>query len=204
MNLAALNRIDDGTIISALNAAWAKTHPGKNLVAFSVDDDGMLVWFDNQWRNNPAAAPFAKAFLQNYDVPGGSVDGKDITSAGLSQIYAGADAARLFNVSPSDPRVPDLVGISQYGVVYTGKKGKIAEHGGDHLEDRNVPIVVTGPGIAPHGFVTSPVETTQIAPTILDLLGLNPMQLQAVKQENTAALPMTPIPIGAPGGNEQN
>ena len=73
--------------------------------------------------------------------------------------------------------MPDLVGISQYGVVYTGHKGKIAEHGGDHLEDRNVPIVITGPGIAPNGFNTTPVETTQIAPTILQLLGIRPTEL---------------------------
>jgi predicted AlkP superfamily pyrophosphatase or phosphodiesterase len=188
MNLAALNRIDDGTIISALNAAWAKTHSGPSLVAFSVDDDGMLVWFNNQWHNDPNAASFAKQFLLNYDVAGGSVDGKNITSAGLSQVYAGGDAAHLFNVSFNDARVPDLVGISQYGVVYTGKKAKIAEHGGDHTEDRNVPIVLSGPGISPNGFNTSATETTQIAPTILQLLGLNPNQLQAVKSQGTQSL----------------
>jgi hypothetical protein len=53
-------------------------------------------------------------------------------------VYAGADAARLIGVDPIDPRVPDVIGLAQYGVVYTGGKGKIAEHGGDHLEDRNV------------------------------------------------------------------
>ena len=188
MNLAALNRIKDSTIIDALNTAWAKNHTGNPLVAFSVNDDGMIVWFDNQWRHDPAAAPFAKNFLLNYNVAGRSVDGKDITSAGLSQIYAGNDVAHLFNASSDDPRVPDLVGISQYGVVYTGKKAKIAEHGGDHLEDRNVPILIAGPGIAPDGFITTPVETTQIAPTILDLLGINHTELQAVKQEHTASL----------------
>jgi hypothetical protein len=188
MNLAALNRIKDSTIIDALNAAWAAHHPGNSLVPFSVNDDGMLLWFDNQWRNDPTAARFAKTFLLHYNVAGGSVDGKDITSAGLSQIYAGADAARLFNVSPDDPRVPDLVGISQYGVVYTGKKGKIAEHGGDHPEDRNVPIVISGPGVNSGGFVTTPVETTQIAPTILQLLGINPSELHAVESEGTASL----------------
>jgi hypothetical protein len=202
MNLAALNRIDDGTIVDALNAAWAEHHPGHKLVAFSVDDDGMLMWFDNQWRDDPDAAPFAKSFLQGYDVSGGSVDGKDITSAGLSQIYAGAAAARLFEVSPTDPRVPDLVGISQYGVVYTGKKGKIAEHGGDHLEDRNVPIVISGPGIAPGGFITAPVETTQIAPTILQLLGLSPSDLAAVRDEHTAPLPSDAMPMGAARGGD--
>ena len=88
----------------------------------------------------------------------------------------------------SDPRVPDVIGIAQYGVVYTGKKGKIAEHGGDHLEDRNVPILIVWPG-APRGTaVTAPVETTQIAPTILELLGLDPNELQAVRIEQTSPL----------------
>jgi hypothetical protein len=34
------------------------------------------------------------------------------------------------------------------------------------------------------------VETTQIAPTILKLLGLNPNSLQAVQIEHTRALPV--------------
>ena len=89
----------------------------------------------------------------------------------------------------SDPRVPDVIGIAQYGVVYTGKKAKIAEHGGDHLEDRNVPVLVAWHGAAGGTAVTAPVETTQIAPTILELLGLNPNELQAVQMELTQVLP---------------
>jgi hypothetical protein len=82
--------------------------------------------------------------------------------------------------APTDP--------SQHGVVYTGKKGKIAEHGGDHLENRNVPILIVWPG-APRGTaVTAPVETTEIAPTILELLGLDPNELQAVRIEQTSPL----------------
>jgi hypothetical protein len=34
-----------------------------------------------------------------------------------------------------------------------------------------------------------PVETTQIAPTILRLLGLNPYELQAVQIEHTQVVP---------------
>jgi hypothetical protein len=37
--------------------------------------------------------------------------------------------------------------------------------------------------------VTSPVETMQIAPTILKLLGFDPNQLQAVRLEHTTVLP---------------
>jgi hypothetical protein len=36
--------------------------------------------------------------------------------------------------------------------------------------------------------VREPVETTQIAPTILRLLGLNPGELKAVQREHTRAL----------------
>ena len=80
------------------------------------------------------------------------------------------------------------MGFAQYGVVYTGHKSKIAEHGGDHLEDRNVPILVVWPGADGGTAVTAPVETTQIAPTILELLGLNPDELRAVQIEGTQPL----------------
>jgi len=40
--------------------------------------------------------------------------------------------------------------------------------------------------------VTQPVETRQIAPTILQVLGLDPNQLQAVLPEKTQVLPDLP------------
>ncbi|MBV9166537.1 MAG: hypothetical protein JO342_10310 [Solirubrobacterales bacterium] len=45
------------------------------------------------------------------------------------------------------------------------------------------------PGIVAPGSRTNSVETTQIAPTILHLLGLDPNELQAVKIEGTKILP---------------
>jgi hypothetical protein len=190
MNGAALNRIKDGQIIDALNAAWIHDHQSGNsnatpLVAMGIDDDGMILWLNDR---SKVATDYARQFLLNYSDPTASVDGKPVTSAGLSQVYAGDAAARLFNVDQNNPRVPDVVGMAQYGVVYTGHKAKIAEHGGNHVGDRNVPILVARPGV-PGGFaVTKPVETTQIAPTILKLLGLNPRELQAVRIENTQPL----------------
>ena len=190
MNLAALNRIKDGQIIDALNAAWNKDHQAsdpnaKPLVAFGVNDDGIILWLNDR---STEATDYARQFLLNYNDSTASVDGKPVTSAGLSQVFAGAAAARLIGVGQSDPRVPDMIGLAQYGVVYTGHKSKIAEHGGDHLEDRNVPIVIGWPGAPGGTAVTKPVETTQIAPTILKLLGLNPRELQAVKSEGTSSL----------------
>jgi hypothetical protein len=186
MNLAALNRIDDGKIIAALNMAWNKSHPkATSLVALGTDDDGMLLWLNDR---STAATEFAREFLTNYSDSSASVDHKPVTSAGLWQIYTGVAAAQLIGVDQSDPRVPDVIGLSQYGVVYTGGTAKIAEHGGDHPEDRNVPILIAWPGATAGLNVTDPVETTQIAPTILELLGLNPNQLQAVKIEGTQPL----------------
>ena len=110
--------------------------------------------------------------------------------SGLAEIFAGKDAAKYFGVPLSDPRHPDVWGVVQVGVVYTGGS-KIAEHGGANPADRDVPIVVYAPGAVKPGAYRRPVETTQIAPTILDVLGLDPNALQAVQIEGTQVLPGT-------------
>ena len=188
---SALTRIPDGPIIDALNAAWTAAHPGTgDLVAFSINDDGMLLWLNDR---STAAELFAKNFLLNHSGSGNDINGnpKLYTGSGLANVYAGSDAAAFMGVPFADARVPDIVGISQYGVVYTGKKKKIAEHGGNNAQDRDVPLVVSGNPIEDAGnIVGSPVETTQIAPTILKLLGLDPNALKAVQIEQTAGLPV--------------
>jgi phosphoglycerol transferase MdoB-like AlkP superfamily enzyme len=88
----------------------------------------------------------------------------------------------------SDPHHPDVFGISQVGTIYT-TGSKIAEHGGDNPGDRDVPLIVYAPGAVQPGQSSSTVETTQVAPTILKLLGLNPGDLQAVRIEHTSVLP---------------
>jgi arylsulfatase A-like enzyme len=66
--------------------------------------------------------------------------------------------------------------------------GAAALDGGDDFQDLNVPILVATP--RGHGSRNSSlVETTQIAPTIMSLLGLDPNQLQAVGAEGTKVLP---------------
>jgi hypothetical protein len=188
---AALTRIPDGPIIDALNAAWKAAHPTAtaNLVAFSINDDGMLMWLNDR---SDAATSFAKSFLLGHNGTGNDINGnpKAYTASGLKTVMAGDDAARFLHVPDGDARVPDLIGIVQYGVVYTGKKAKIAEHGGNNPQDRDVPLVVSGGPVDGHEVNSSKVETTQIAPTILRLLGLNPNALQAVQIEHTRALPL--------------
>ena len=80
------------------------------------------------------------------------------------------------------------------GIVYAGPT-KLAEHGGMNTGDRHVLMVVSGPGI-PVQVESTSVETTQVAPTILALLGLNPNALTAVQIEGTQVLPG----LGGPSG----
>jgi len=184
-----LARVPDGPIIDAVNAAWKAAHPGAgDLVIFSTDDDGMLLWLSNR---SQAAADFVKQYLLTHSAAGNDINGNPITvsASGLKKVFAAEESADFFGVPPGDPRVPDILGIVQHGVVYTGGKKKIAEHGGDDPQDRNVPILVVLPGMRNGHVNGAKVETTQIAPTILSLLGLNPSDLQAVQIEHTKVLP---------------
>jgi hypothetical protein len=188
---SALTRIPDGPVIDALNAAWHAQYPKAvdPLVAFSINDDGMLIWLNDR---GGTATSFARTFLLNHSGIGNDINGnpKPYTASGLSQVLAGSAAADYFKVPAGDSRVPDLFGISQYGTVYTGGKGKIAEHGGVNPQDRDVPLVVSGKPIGAHEVNDDRVGTTQIAPTILQLLGLDPESLQAVRIEHTDSLPL--------------
>ena len=189
MDPNALTRIGDGPLLTGLNAAWKAAHPGAgDLVAQATDDDAMMIWLNDR---SQAAADFAKAYLLKQSGTGNDVNGapKAFTQSGLAKVYAGEEAADYFHTKAGDPRVPDLFGVAQHGVVYTGKKAKIAEHGGADANDRNVPIVVSGAGVSARGLNDDKVETTQIAPTILRLLGLKTSDLQAVKIEHTQVLP---------------
>ncbi|HKW32553.1 MAG TPA: hypothetical protein VJN92_06085, partial [Candidatus Acidoferrum sp.] len=64
----------------------------------------------------------------------------------------------------------------------------VAEHGGNTEADRNVPLVLSLQ-VWGRSFIKFPVQTSQIAPTILRLLGLNPNSLDAVRLEKTPLLP---------------
>ncbi len=182
-----LTRIDDGTIITAINAAWHATHPDNaKLIVAGTDDD---LWQSYLSDRSQGAADFVKHYLWTHSATGVTYSGgsRTLLHSGLAKIYAGAASARYFGVPPADPRHPDVFGRVQVGVVYT-TGSKIAEHGGSNPGDRDVPILVLAPGITP-GTSSRWVETTQVAPTILQLLGLDPDALRAVRLEHTAVLP---------------
>ena len=142
------------------------------------------------------ALAFAKNYLLTHDAPANlAADPKGVFSAtvrasGLTKVYTGQAADTLVRTRSGDSHAPDLIGIAQHGVVYTANVAKIAEHGGAAPDDRDVALVVSGAGATHHVVSNAPVQTAQIAPSILHLLGLNPASLQAVAIEHTGVLPM--------------
>jgi hypothetical protein len=121
---------------------------------------------------------------------------------GLGQIFYGGSLITMFNApgvpnvpgpccrlrEGGDPRSPDIIVAPNVGVVYTGSLKKQSEHGGFAHDDTNVMLLVSNPGIRARTD-TSFVETSQVAPTILQLLGLDPSALDAVRTEGTPVLP---------------
>jgi arylsulfatase A-like enzyme len=75
-----------------------------------------------------------------------------------------------------------------YGTIYTTSGKKIAEHGGFSFGDTNVGLIVSNPRLRGRVLKT-PVATSQVAPTILQALGLDPDALDAVRKEETPPLP---------------
>ena len=187
LNPNQLTRIKDGPIIDAINAAWTAAHPGAgNLIVAGTDDD---LWQSYLSDRSQQAADFVADYLWNHPATGVTYSGgtRTLAHSGLAKIYAGKAVARFFGVPAADPRHPDVFGRVQVGVVYTGGT-KIAEHGGDNPGDRDVPILVYAPGLR-SGVSDRWVETTSVAPTILRLLGLDPRDLEAVREEGTPVLP---------------
>ena len=146
--------------------------------AFHDADDGALIWLKPAER----AAKLGQALAALE---------RDRAALGIGTIYPPAAVAALFADPASDSRAPDIMIGTAPGVVYTSGK-KIAEHGGLALEDRNVLLVVSAPGVKP-ASVATPVNTAQIAPTILKALGYAPDDLEAVRAEGTQGLPGLPF-----------
>ena len=114
------------------------------------------------------------------------------TAEGIGEIFAGNAITLMFNtpgLPPNgDSRTPDIVVAPNVGVTYTGSSKKLAEHGGFSHDDTDVVLFLSNPGITA-AAVSAPVQTAQVAPTILKALGLSPSSLQAVQLEGTAPLP---------------
>ena len=142
-----------------------------------TEDDVSLLWLADSSRTAEAVSTLE----QNE------------TQLGIGQIFSGLGLSLYYNAPGlppyGDPRTPDIIVAPNPGVVYTGSSKKLAEHGGFGHDDTNVVLLVANPGITPRAIFTS-VETTQVAPTILKVLGLNPNSLDGVRADGTQVLPL--------------
>ena len=140
----------------------------------STEDDVSLIWLKNS--NSTVAAVDLLETKANA------------AAAGIGQIFYGASITTNYNSPLTDSRTPDIIVAPNVGVVYTGSAKKHSEHGGFANDDTNVMMLVSNPSInqtTNYSFV----ETKQVAPTILQILGLDPDDLDAVKLEGTTVLP---------------
>src|SRR6202167_2425495 len=111
---------------------------------------------------------------------------------GLGEIYYGPTLALNYNVGGldpgQDPRSPDIIVTPNIGVTYSGSTTMIGDHGGFGHDDTNVVMLVANPSFTAQ-TVSALAATRQIAPTIVQALGLDPAALDAVQAEGTPVLP---------------
>ena len=161
----------DLSLRRAIDDAPYSNTPGH---AFHIADDEALIWLKPETRATELHN--AKKYLQEQSA-----------ALAIAQLLTPASLKDIYQDPATDSRTPDFIAISDHGVIYTTGT-KLAEHGGFSNDDRNVMLMVSAPGMSPQINETI-VQTTQIAPTILNALDLDPGELQAVALEGTQALP---------------
>ena len=140
-----------------------------------TEDDVSLVWLKSSFDTNDAVSIL-------------EANPSTTTGIGLGQIYYGPSLFANFNDPTVDPRTPDIIVTPNVGVTYSGSTAKQEEHGGFSHDDTNVVLLLSNPSIQPR-TVNAVVGTAQVAPTILQALGINPSALDAVVAEGISVLP---------------
>jgi hypothetical protein len=141
--------------------------------AFDISDDGSLIWLTDQELTSSVVAMLSEPENQQ--------------TLGIQEIFAGQSLKNKWNDPGSDPRTPDIILKVNTGVIFTGGS-KIAEHGGLNEDDIHAALLVSFAG-ATQKTVKSAVLNQQVAPTIIKALGIDPNELEAVKEEQIHVLP---------------
>jgi hypothetical protein len=169
IDLATRRAIDPALIDATVESVRA------GLLAQETPDTISLIWLTDHSR----AADVAAAIQANG-------------ALGAQTVYYGNAINRIFDgtLAFARDRRPDVIIQPQPGVIYTttGVATKKVEHGGFTPENTHVPLILAGPGVAA-GTIHTPVDLRQVAPTILEALGLKPHDLIAVRREHTHRLP---------------
>ncbi|HXW57318.1 MAG TPA: alkaline phosphatase family protein [Candidatus Cybelea sp.] len=171
--------VADGTNTPAtlLGTAIPYSESPLNLTGIGATEDDVSVL----WLKPGASVNAAVEFLE-----------KNSAAIGLGQIFYGPSLALNYNVGGledwQDPRSPDIIVTPNIGVTYSSATTMIGDHGGFSHDDTNVMLLVVNPSFTQQ-TVSATTTTAQVAPTILEALGLEPSALDAVKLEGTAVLP---------------
>jgi len=142
-----------------------------------MDDDVALIWLQGQ----NATRDQVGAYLNT-----------NANALFIDEVMAGNELRLKFNNPAIDSRTPDVIVQPVYGTIYTTSKKKNAEHGGFSFGDTNVGLIVSNPNLQA-AEVKTPVASSQVAPTILSALGLDPESLKSVQIEKTEVLPGLPF-----------
>jgi len=145
-----------------------------------------LIWLGNQALTETIAA----ALIASSNSPGNPLN--------IAKVLWGSSLQELFPDPTVDAAPPDIVVIPNLGTNYespTVVPPSAAEHGGFNEDELHVPITIVHNTVKA-GLVKAPVTTTQLAPTMLNLLNIDPRALMGVTLEGTAILPQ--IPAGGP------
>jgi arylsulfatase A-like enzyme len=164
--------LPDASTSSAAQAIASAAACTTGPCGFVMDDDVALIWLADQSQSTAVASYLnanAKALF-------------------IDEVIAGKELQLRFNDPLKENRAPDLIVQPTYGTIYTTSKKKIAEHGGLSFGDINVGLIVSRPHMRGRTLKT-PVLTSQVAPTILRALGLDPNALKSVQVEETPVLP---------------
>jgi hypothetical protein len=204
--LRQTGRLEDTLVIitakhgqSPIDPNLYQAHPGKNSNGTSPATLLASMLPDSESPANPnGIGPTEDDVSLLWLKPGADVETAVATleenaiAIGLGQLFYGPSVALNFNtpgLGPGlDPRTPDIIVTPNIGVTYTGSNKKLEEHGGFSHDDTNVMLLVFNPTLHSK-TVSTPTTTSQVAPTILSALGINPNALQAVRLEGTTALP---------------
>jgi Type I phosphodiesterase / nucleotide pyrophosphatase len=141
-----------------------------------TDDDVSLIWLQNQADTHRAVTALKASIAQG-------------NPARIAKVLSGQPLREQFGDPLHNGRTPDIIVEPIPGTIYSTSHAKVAEHGGFAADDIHVALVVVNGGGDPGRGVRAPVHTTQIAPTILDALGLDPHALDGVRLEGTQMLP---------------
>jgi hypothetical protein len=150
-----------------------------NLVAGSTLDDIGLLWLSNQDLTSAAVDKIRLNSATNY--------AQDILWG--TSLTAGNAGFPGFPSPLQDSRTPDIIVLPQPGVIYDPIGTTVLEdHGGFHDYDTQQPILLFLPGL-PQTQIDAPVDTRQVATTVLLSIGLNPGLLAGATAEGTQVLP---------------